>query len=461
MRTIYRTVVSVLIFSKDGKLLMGMKDPKDGGVYADCWHIPGGGVDEGETQEQALRREILEEVGIDIAGCKVTLADDQGSGETEKTLKDTGEKVMCHMKFYVYRVDIDKNADEIETKLSDDLVKLEWVDPAKLDGYKLTPPSITLFQRLGYLPLRLRRKGQVILDNVQTCLTAHARPLDLALYNSHFNKGSQEAVVKALAAYQNEDGGFGNGIEPDFQMPDSSALGSTLAFQYLNRLNLIQDDTLVHKGLDYFIQTYDHQKNGWDIVPEEVDGYPHAPWWDYKAAMAGFGWGNPAAEILGYLLKYRTIVQDDTFLKVLTSRALQRLQELTELDNPDFHELLCYTRLYQQADQELQVRLYDKLASLIKKVVSTNPDEWNSYGAAPLTFVKSPDSPFVSLFDKDIINANLAHLKQTIVDGDHWDPTWDWGNNYPEAWSKAKQAWSGKLTVENMTVLRAFGEITV
>ena len=34
MRTIHRTIVSALIFSKDGKLLMGMKDPKDGGVYA-------------------------------------------------------------------------------------------------------------------------------------------------------------------------------------------------------------------------------------------------------------------------------------------------------------------------------------------------------------------------------------------------------------------------------------------
>jgi 8-oxo-dGTP pyrophosphatase MutT (NUDIX family) len=130
---------------------MGMKDPRDGGVYADCWHIPGGGVDEGETQGDALRRETLEEVGIDTSDCRVKLADYQGSGETEKTLKDTGEKVMCHMKFYVYRVDVGKNADEIETKLSDDLVRLEWVDIGKLGNYKLTPPSITLFKRLGYI----------------------------------------------------------------------------------------------------------------------------------------------------------------------------------------------------------------------------------------------------------------------------------------------------------------------
>jgi len=149
MKTIYRTIVSALIFSKDGKLLMGMKDPKDGGVYADCWHIPGGGVDEGETKEQALRREILEEVGVDIASCKVALVDDQGTGETEKTLKDTGEEVFCKMQFNVYRVDIDQNADKIKTELSDDLVKLAWVDLTDLNNYKLTPPSVALFKRLG------------------------------------------------------------------------------------------------------------------------------------------------------------------------------------------------------------------------------------------------------------------------------------------------------------------------
>lgn len=151
MRIIHRNIVSALIFSKDNKLLMGMKDPASGGVYTDCWHIPGGGVDEDETQEQALRREMLEEVGVDIVNCKVSLADDQGSGETEKMLKDTGEKVLCKMKFYVYRVDVDKNTDEIKIDPSDDLVKLKWVDLAALDSYKLTPPSITLFERLGYL----------------------------------------------------------------------------------------------------------------------------------------------------------------------------------------------------------------------------------------------------------------------------------------------------------------------
>lgn len=64
MRKIKREIVSALLFSKDNKLLMGKKDPTKGGVYPDCWHLPGGGVDDGESLVDALKREVIEEVGM-------------------------------------------------------------------------------------------------------------------------------------------------------------------------------------------------------------------------------------------------------------------------------------------------------------------------------------------------------------------------------------------------------------
>jgi 8-oxo-dGTP pyrophosphatase MutT (NUDIX family) len=148
MRTIYRNIVSALILSKDNKLLMGMKDPQGGGVYADCWHIPGGGIDDGEDELQALGREIHEEVGIDITIGHTILIDSEGRGETERILKPSGENVLCKMEFHVYQVNIDLNPKDIQTRPGDDLVKLEWVDLSELARYKLTPPSVTLFNRL-------------------------------------------------------------------------------------------------------------------------------------------------------------------------------------------------------------------------------------------------------------------------------------------------------------------------
>ena len=62
MREINRKIVGGIIFSKDGKLLQVMKNPKEGGVFPDCWHIPGGGVEQGESNEVARLNGYLHSV---------------------------------------------------------------------------------------------------------------------------------------------------------------------------------------------------------------------------------------------------------------------------------------------------------------------------------------------------------------------------------------------------------------
>jgi 8-oxo-dGTP diphosphatase len=55
--------VGVLIAS-DGSFLLTSRP--EGKVYAGYWEFPGGKVEPGETVEQALRRELMEEIGIAI-----------------------------------------------------------------------------------------------------------------------------------------------------------------------------------------------------------------------------------------------------------------------------------------------------------------------------------------------------------------------------------------------------------
>lgn len=151
MRTIHRDIVAGLVVSKDNQLLFGMKNPGDGGVYPDCWHIPGGGIEPGETQQEALSRELREEASIDISNATVTLIDDTGTGRSEKRLKETGEVVNVAMKFYVYEISLQQDAADIDTNPGDDIEKLIWANREELHTIKLTPPSITLFERLGWL----------------------------------------------------------------------------------------------------------------------------------------------------------------------------------------------------------------------------------------------------------------------------------------------------------------------
>ncbi len=56
----------IALVTKDGKILMGKKKHKPGHFLSDKWHFPGGKGEEGETSEQALLREMKEELSVDL-----------------------------------------------------------------------------------------------------------------------------------------------------------------------------------------------------------------------------------------------------------------------------------------------------------------------------------------------------------------------------------------------------------
>lgn len=56
--------VTAAIIVKEGKILIAQKGPED--KRADKWEFPGGKIDKGETPEECLVREMMEEFEIDI-----------------------------------------------------------------------------------------------------------------------------------------------------------------------------------------------------------------------------------------------------------------------------------------------------------------------------------------------------------------------------------------------------------
>lgn len=61
--------VGILIRDEDDALLLSTRP--EGKPYAGYWEFPGGKIEAGETVEQALRRELQEELGITLAAAEV------------------------------------------------------------------------------------------------------------------------------------------------------------------------------------------------------------------------------------------------------------------------------------------------------------------------------------------------------------------------------------------------------
>ncbi len=58
-------VAAVVLVDADGRVLLAQRP--EGKSMAGLWEFPGGKVDQGETPEAALIRELREELGIDVA----------------------------------------------------------------------------------------------------------------------------------------------------------------------------------------------------------------------------------------------------------------------------------------------------------------------------------------------------------------------------------------------------------
>lgn len=59
MSKVYRPNVAAIIQRADGRLLLGQRSD-----YPESWQFPQGGIDRGESAEEAVRREVHEEVGL-------------------------------------------------------------------------------------------------------------------------------------------------------------------------------------------------------------------------------------------------------------------------------------------------------------------------------------------------------------------------------------------------------------
>jgi len=287
-----------------------------------------------------------------------------------------------------------------------------------------------------------------------------ARPLEKEIFAHEFEDGSVDAIFEALASFQNGDGGFGNAMEPDLRLPDSSVLATTVGLQVLREYNAGAGHPLVQSAMRYLMSTYDTEYGVWPIIPPTADSAPHAPWWGYSHDIAD-SWGgflaNPRAEIVGYLHDYAELVPDDLRAR-LTDAMLTHIER--HADGIQMFDLHCYVRLLETKRLPPTVRtsLMDKLGPVVDRLVATDASEWEKYVLAPLEIVDRPESPFAAQL-ADAVAENLDFATSRQAENGAWEPKWSWGDSFPEAWAQAKVDWSGVITVRMLKIISRFGRL--
>ncbi len=295
-------------------------------------------------------------------------------------------------------------------------------------------------------------------EKARSFILTSARPLDQALFRMRFEDGPVEDVLAELAAFQNPDGGFGNGLESDLRLPASSVIATTVAMQTIRRLKLPGIHPMVDAAVNYLARSFDPGRGTWPGVPSDVNRYPHAPWWEYDAARQASmaeSLVNPSVEVVGYLTAYPDHVGRN-FLENATAQALLNINRLP--DPMGMHDFLCYQRLAGELSGTRRQRIIDRLNKAILEVVCLEPNEWAGYVAQPLFLAGSPDSPFASLI-ADGLQANLDFRIENQNQDGSWSPNWSWYGMFPEAWAQAEQEWKGKLTLTTLECLRNFGRL--
>jgi 8-oxo-dGTP diphosphatase len=131
-----RLIVSCLV--RDGDRYLFITQNKPGGAYPDTLHIPGGGLEDGESPAEGAAREVREEVGLEITNVEAfdfdwDIVDYKGEPTQLVFLRFTADRLSG------------------EAIAGSDAKEAIWVDRSELADHPHNPPSQRLLRKLGLI----------------------------------------------------------------------------------------------------------------------------------------------------------------------------------------------------------------------------------------------------------------------------------------------------------------------
>ena len=300
-------------------------------------------------------------------------------------------------------------------------------------------------------------------QKTQKWIYRHARPLDIARWQYHFENGSKDNVIKVLSFYQNIDGGFGHALEPDSWNPNSAPIQTWVATEILREIEVTDQSCTVIQGiLKYLASGADFNDHSWSNTVISNNEYPHAPWWHAESESSCKTDYNPTACLAGFGLVFaKKNSQVYKICKRIAQEATEAYLKGGLLD--DMHTVLCYIRLMEYCEKiDEQVidleALKAKLREQVSYSITKDTSIWEtSYICRPSQFFNTRESIFYETNQK-IAEYECEYILKTQLDDGTWDITWSW-NNYPEEWAISKNWWKANSAILNYLYLRGFERV--
>ena len=196
-------------------------------------------------------------------------------------------------------------------------------------------------------------------------------------------------------------------------------------------------EEIVKDIVHYYESVYLREKEAWELVPQKVDKYPRAVWWNYSG-VSEFTYGNPNPQIIGFLYKYRMFLKDMD-IDYLVNKVIKYIQTDFQLESAK-HNISSCLIFYNYLEDEEKNLIHRYLEVAIEKELEIN--NWEEYCLQPYE-VALINKEFL-LGKEEILARNLEYQKTRLEKGLIM-PNWDW-NQYENEFEKAKYEWAGYLT---------------
>ena len=306
-------------------------------------------------------------------------------------------------------------------------------------------------------------------QEIRSWIHRNARPLDLALWKYHFEDGRREEISDAMAYYQNEDGGFGHGIEPDCWNRESSPYATMIAAGILRRTGFMEREGDKHpmvQGIFRYLESGVHcDEEGWLFCIPSNSECPRAPWWTYSEETNKIQSMGITASLCAFILLY------DSPKSALYKRA----QSYTEIilkkaaSTSEFGEMGA-AAVWMLLGDLMQCGLYasfacdglmERITEAVNSSIERNQEKWEFYTPRPSEFIWSPDSPLYK-GNEDIVEKELDYLIDTRNQDGVGNITWSWYDlreKYAKEFTISENWWMASKAIDKVGFLKSFGRI--